>query len=173
MTFPPSSLLYGLLFLLCSLFPAMSSSPSTHRPQGGHTLPTQAHTRSDPQGEHQPWKDDQHDAHPSDTLPPSTQLHNHTHAHQRARTHPFEILEREHYAKKHHISLLVPQVVANGTQILIDGEPFFIKGVCYSPAPIGESPVRSPLLTRDGYRYMYMTIYICVFVCLYITYGCS
>lgn len=136
---PSPSFLCGLFFLLCSFFPAicMSSSPPAHSPQGP-ILPQQ--------GRHQPWKDDQHDAHPPNALPPtSAQLHNHTRAHRRGRTHPFEILEREHYAKKHNISLLVPDVVANGTQILIDSEPFFIKGVCYSPAPVGESPV-SPLL---------------------------
>eukprot|EP00808_Paulinella_micropora_P014415 g67629.t1 len=59
----------------------------------------------------------------------------------RVQSFPFDVLRREHYATRHNIILKAPSVVADGTRILIDGKPFFIKGVCYSPAPIGESPV--------------------------------
>jgi hypothetical protein len=31
-------------------------------------------------------------------------------------------------------------VDVQGTQILVDGEPFFIKGVIYSPSPMGSHP---------------------------------
>eukprot|EP00808_Paulinella_micropora_P002770 g69914.t1 len=57
---------------------------------------------------------------------------------------PYEILRREAYARKHGIKLNVPVVTRNKTQLFIDGQPFFIKGVCYSPAPIGDSPVAGP-----------------------------
>ncbi len=32
-------------------------------------------------------------------------------------------------------------VEVHGSQILVNGEPLFIKGVCYSPAPIGSNPL--------------------------------
>ena len=31
-------------------------------------------------------------------------------------------------------------VTVAGRAILVDGEPFFVKGVCYSPIPIGQTP---------------------------------
>lgn len=35
----------------------------------------------------------------------------------------------------------VVRFTTNGPQVLLDGNPIFIKGVCYSPAPIGANPI--------------------------------
>jgi hypothetical protein len=37
-------------------------------------------------------------------------------------------------------------VTISGRQLFVDGTPFFIKGVCYSPVPISESVIYKPYL---------------------------
>ena len=37
-----------------------------------------------------------------------------------------------------------PLVRIEGKQLLVDGRPFYIQGVCYSPIPVGESPSFDP-----------------------------
>eukprot|EP00457_Paulinella_chromatophora_P003193 gb/GEZN01003199.1/.p1 GENE.gb/GEZN01003199.1/~~gb/GEZN01003199.1/.p1 ORF type:complete len:603 (+),score=93.37 gb/GEZN01003199.1/:131-1939(+) len=65
----------------------------------------------------------------------------HTTRKARAQSHPFEVLRRESYAEKHGIEMNIPEVTRIGNKMFVNGQPFFIKGICYSPAPIGESPV--------------------------------
>lgn len=49
-----------------------------------------------------------------------------------------------------------PRVKIQGKQLFVDGQPFQIRGVCYSPVPIGESVNFAPFGDYFTVKYMYM-----------------